>query len=227
MSEIFSNIPQIKYEGPKSTNPFAFRHYNPEEVVAGKTMKEQLKFAMSYWHTMGGDGTDMFGVGTADKSFGGKDPMEVYKNKVAAGFELMNKLGIEYFCFHDKDIAPEGETLKEFQDNLDVIVPLIKREHRIHRTVLLVALIRIGCKIRQSAPVSKVNILIVCLPKTRLCLPEFLLDRRVGNQTVSLSCDCRIRRKTLLHSRIMRFPAMVNTLRIVHNTACSLSHNLL
>jgi len=128
MSEIFSNIPQIKYEGPKSTNPFAFRHYNPEEVVAGKTMKEQLKFAMSYWHTLCGDGTDMFGVGTADKSFGGKDPMEVYKNKVAAGFELMNKLGIEYFCFHDKDIAPEGETLKEFQDNLDVIVPLIKEQ---------------------------------------------------------------------------------------------------
>jgi xylose isomerase len=77
---------------------------------------------------MCGDGTDMFGRGTADKSFGGKTPIEIYKNKVYAAFELMEKLGVGYFCFHDRDVAPEGRTLKESNDNLDIIVPLIKAE---------------------------------------------------------------------------------------------------
>ncbi|MEG2670331.1 MAG: xylose isomerase, partial [Oscillospiraceae bacterium] len=111
-----------------STNPLAFKYYNPNEIVAGKSMKEQLKFAMSYWHTLCGDGTDMFGIGTADKSFNGDSELEVYKNKVYAGFEIMNKLGIEYFCFHDKDIAPEGASLAEFQANLETIVPIIKEQ---------------------------------------------------------------------------------------------------
>lgn len=128
MSEYFANIGKIKFEGASSKNPFAFHFYNPEEIVGGKTMKEQLKFAMSYWHTLCGDGTDMFGAGTADKSFGGKTPMEISRNKVDAGFELMEKLGLEYFCFHDKDIAPEGNTLEEFYRNLDEIVPLIKEK---------------------------------------------------------------------------------------------------
>lgn len=91
-------------------------------------MSEHLKFAMSYWHTMCGDGTDMFGRGTIDKSFGGKTPMEIYEHKGYAAFELMEKLGIEYFCFHDRDIAPEGATLKETNDNLDKIIPIIKSE---------------------------------------------------------------------------------------------------
>jgi xylose isomerase len=91
-------------------------------------MKEQMKFAMSYWHTLCGEGFDMFGLGTIDKTFGGKTQIEIYKNKVNAAFEIMNKLGIEYFCFHDKDIAPEGNSLAEFQENLDVIVPIIKEQ---------------------------------------------------------------------------------------------------
>jgi len=127
MAEFFQ-VPTIRYEGAKSTNPFSFKHYNPDEMVGGKTMREQLKFALSYWHTLCSDGTDMFGVGTAYKSFGGKTPLEIYQNKVYACFEFMDKLGIEYFCFHDKDIAPEGETLAEFQQNLDTIVPLIKEQ---------------------------------------------------------------------------------------------------
>ena len=126
MKEFFTSIPYVKYEGKNSTNPMAFRFYNPDEVIGGKTMKEQLRFAMSYWHTLCGDGTDMFGIGTVDKSFGGLTPMEIAEKKVEAGFELMDKLGIDYFCFHDKDIAPEGASLKEFQDNLDKIVPVIK-----------------------------------------------------------------------------------------------------
>lgn len=89
-------------------------------------MSEHLKFAMSYWHTMCGDGTDMFGRGTIDKIFGGKAPIEIAENKVYASFELMEKLGIEYFCFHDRDIAPEGATLKETNDNSDKIGPIIQ-----------------------------------------------------------------------------------------------------
>ncbi|MDY3305147.1 MAG: xylose isomerase [Clostridia bacterium] len=126
--EQFLNISNIKYEGVKSKNPFSFKHYNKDEIIGGKKMSEHLKFSMAYWHTMVADGTDMFGVGTIDKSLGEKDPIEIYKKKVYAAFEIMNKLGIEYFCFHDRDIAPEGKSLSEFQQNLDVIVPIIKEQ---------------------------------------------------------------------------------------------------
>ena len=131
------NVEKIKYEGPKSTNPLSFKYYNADEVVGGKTMREQLRFAMSYWHTLCGDGTDMFGIGTVDKSFGGLTPMEIAEKKVEAGFELMDKLGIDYFCFHDKDIAPEGASLKEFQENLDKIVPVIKANMKKYNKKLL------------------------------------------------------------------------------------------
>ncbi|MBE6714712.1 MAG: xylose isomerase [Ruminococcaceae bacterium] len=127
MSEYFT-IPEIKYEGPASTNPFSFKYYNKDEIIAGKTMAEHLRFSMCYWHTLCADGTDMFGIGTIDKSFGATDPIEIYKQKVYAGFEMMNKLGIEYFCFHDRDIAPEGASLADFQKNLDIIVPIIKEQ---------------------------------------------------------------------------------------------------
>ncbi|MBO5440794.1 MAG: xylose isomerase [Clostridia bacterium] len=131
------NVEKIKYEGQKSKNPLSFKYYNENEVIGGKTMREQLRFAMSYWHTLCGDGTDMFGIGTADKSFGGLTPMEIAEKKVEAGFELMDKLGIDYFCFHDKDIAPEGSSLKEFQDNLDKIVPIIKANMKKYNKKLL------------------------------------------------------------------------------------------
>ena len=128
MSEFFADIKKIPYEGKSSTNPLAFKYYNPDEIVAGKTMKEQLKFALSWWHTMGGDGTDMFGVGTADKKWGATDPMEIAKNKVDAAFEIMDKLSIEYFCFHDRDIAPEGASLAESNARLDTITDYIKEK---------------------------------------------------------------------------------------------------
>ena len=136
MNEIFK-AGRIKYEGTKSENPFAFKHYNADEIIGGKTMKQQLKFAMSYWHTMCGEGADMFGVGTADKSFGESEPMEICRKKAYAAFELMDKLGIEYFCFHDKDIAPEGGSLAEFQSNLDEIVPIIKEQMKRYGIKLL------------------------------------------------------------------------------------------
>ncbi|HRT81822.1 MAG TPA: xylose isomerase, partial [Oscillospiraceae bacterium] len=126
MKEIFPSIPGIRFEGAESKNPLSFKHYNPEEVVGEKTMREQLKFAVSYWHTLCGEGTDMFGSGTADKSFGSGSQMQIYENKVYAAFEIMEKLGIDYFCFHDRDIAPEGESLAESNRRLDEIVPLIE-----------------------------------------------------------------------------------------------------
>ncbi len=125
MSEFFTGVPKIKYEGKASKNPLSFRFYNPDEVIGGKTMKEQLKFALSYWHTMCGDGTDMFGRGTVDKSFGGGDIMSVYKNKAYAAFEIMDKLSIDYFCFHDRDIAPEADNLAETNARLDEIADVI------------------------------------------------------------------------------------------------------
>ena len=127
MYEHFKNIPTIKYEGSKSDNPFAFKYYNPDEIINGKTMRETLKFAMSYWHTMCADGVDMFGVGTADKTYGTDEPMEKAERKAYAAFELMNKLGIDYFCFHDRDIAPEADNLKETNERLDKIQELLAK----------------------------------------------------------------------------------------------------
>lgn len=94
----FDFVEKIKFEGPSSKNPLAFRYYDADRIVMGKTMKEHLSFAMAWWHNLGAAGTDMFGRDTADKSFGAeKGTMEHAKAKVDAGFEFMSKLGIEYF----------------------------------------------------------------------------------------------------------------------------------
>ena len=124
----FPSIDKIKYEGSESTNPFAFRYYNPEEVVLGKTMKEQLRFSVAYWHTFTNDGSDPFGKGVNQRDWLTDDPMETAKNRVEASFEFFQKLGVEYFCFHDMDVAPYGETLEEFFKNLDTITDLIKEK---------------------------------------------------------------------------------------------------
>lgn len=127
MSEFFKSIPKIAYEGKHSKNPLAFKFYNPEEVIAGKTMREQLKFALSWWHTMGGDGTDMFGCGTTDKTWGCTDASERAKAKVYAAFEIMEKLSIDYYCFHDRDLSPEYGSLGETNEKLKEIVDLCKK----------------------------------------------------------------------------------------------------
>ncbi|NLN41325.1 MAG: xylose isomerase [Clostridiales bacterium] len=129
MAEFFKNIPKIKYEGPSSDNPLAFKFYDPDRVIMGKTMKEHFKFSMAWWHTLCAAGTDMFGVGTADKSFGAEvGTMEHAKAKVDAGFEFMDKLGIEYFCFHDVDLVPEADTIAETNKRLDEITDYIKEK---------------------------------------------------------------------------------------------------
>ncbi|MCX7841458.1 MAG: xylose isomerase [Clostridia bacterium] len=127
MSEYFKNVSKIQYEGPKSDNPLAFKYYNENEVIGGKTMKEHLRFAVAYWHTYQGTGSDPFGPGTAVRPWDGiGDAMELAKAKVAANFELCEKLGVPFFCFHDRDIAPEASTLRETNKRLDEIVALIK-----------------------------------------------------------------------------------------------------
>ncbi|MFD2672671.1 xylose isomerase [Marinicrinis sediminis] len=123
----FNHIQRIQYEGRNSDNPLAFKHYNPEEVIAGKPMKEHLRFAVSYWHTMTGGGSDPFGSDTALRKWDGLTGLDLAKARVEAGFEFFDKIQAPYFCFHDVDIAPEGRRLKESNENLDVIVGLIKQ----------------------------------------------------------------------------------------------------
>ena len=122
MAQIFPNIPKVAFEGPKSKNPLAFRYYDADRIVLGKPMREHLPFAMAWWHTLVATGTDMFGPGTADKSFGEQPATMAHaRAKVDAGFELMSKLGIEYFCFHDVDLVPESGDINETNQRLDEI----------------------------------------------------------------------------------------------------------
>ncbi|EFM11171.1 xylose isomerase [Paenibacillus curdlanolyticus YK9] len=122
----FANIPTIKFEGKGSDNPLAFKHYDPNQVVLGKTMEEHLRYAVAYWHTYTADGTDPFGAGTAVRDWDKLSGLDKAKARVEANFEFMEKLNIPYYCFHDRDIAPEGSTLQETNKNLDVIVAMLK-----------------------------------------------------------------------------------------------------
>ncbi|MDG4616931.1 xylose isomerase [Enterococcus lactis] len=124
----FPMIKEVKYEGPRTENPFAYRHYDPEQEILGKPMKEHLRFAAAYWHTMTQDGSDPFGDPVNIRSWEGENPLETAKNRVEAFFELLEKLHIEYFCFHDVDIAPAGDSLEEFFQNIDTITDLIKEK---------------------------------------------------------------------------------------------------
>ena len=121
--------PEIQYEGPKSKNPFAFKYYNPEEVVMGRTMKELCRFAMSYWHTLTYMGRDPFGGDTMFRPWDNTaDDMQKAIERVHAAFEFMEKMQIPFFCFHDADIAPRAATLRETNQRLDEIVKVIREE---------------------------------------------------------------------------------------------------
>jgi xylose isomerase len=138
MNEVFKEVPKIEYEGPESKNPLAFKFYNPDEIIGNKTMKEHLRFSMAFWHTMNGDGTDPFGSATMQRSWLSiADPLEQAKTKMRALFELTDKLQIPYFCFHDRDIAPEGADLRESNKNLDAVVSLAKELMQASDTKLL------------------------------------------------------------------------------------------
>jgi len=125
----FAKIPTIKYEGPKSKNPLAFKHYNPNEKVEGKTMKDHLRFSVTYWHTFRGMGADMFGVGTALRPWeDGTNSVEMAKKRARIAFQFIEKLGVPFYAFHDRDVAPEGKNLRESNKNLDAVVKVLKEE---------------------------------------------------------------------------------------------------
>ncbi|QSO48912.1 xylose isomerase [Alicyclobacillus mengziensis] len=126
MMSYFPDVKRIQYEGRKSNNPLAFKYYNPSEVVLGKTMEEQLRFAVSYWHTFTLTGADPFGNPNMIRPWDGLSGIDLAKKRVEAAFEFMDKMGFQYFCFHDRDIAPEGDTLRETNNNLDIIVSMIE-----------------------------------------------------------------------------------------------------
>ncbi len=122
MAAYFDGIGTIGYRGPGSGEALAFKFYDPDRVILGKTMREHLPFAMAWWHNLGATGVDMFGQGTADKSFGAEIGTMAHAHaKVDAGFEFMQKLGIGYFCFHDMDLVPEADNLEETNRRLDEI----------------------------------------------------------------------------------------------------------
>jgi xylose isomerase len=125
----FPEVSKIRFEGPDSKNPLAFRHYNADEVVAGKPMKEHLRFSVVWWHTFRGMGGDPFGPGCAVRPWeDGTDSVEMAEKRVRVGFEFIEKLGAPFYAFHDRDVAPEGKSLTETNHNLDRIVKVLKSE---------------------------------------------------------------------------------------------------
>ncbi|MDE7421611.1 MAG: xylose isomerase [Muribaculaceae bacterium] len=127
--EYFPGIGKIKFEGTSSYNPLAYRYYDAEKLILGKPMKEWLKFAMAWWHTLCAEGGDQFGGGTKKFPWNvGETAVERAKNKVDAGFEIMEKLGVEYFCFHDVDLVDEGNSVEEYEANLKEVVAYIKEK---------------------------------------------------------------------------------------------------
>ena len=127
--EYFKGIDPIKFEGKESDNPLAFKYYNPSQIVAGKTMREHFKFAIAYWHTFCGQGSDPFGPGTQNFAWDqSSDPIQAAKDKADAAFEFIGKMGFDYFCFHDYDLIQEAPTFAESERRLATIVDCIKQK---------------------------------------------------------------------------------------------------
>ncbi|MCK0133922.1 xylose isomerase [Arenibacter sp. S6351L] len=127
--EYFKGIGDIKFEGKESDNPMAFKYYNPDQVVAGKTMREHFKFAIAYWHTFCGQGADPFGPGTQNFAWDqSSDPVQAAKDKADAAFEFISKMGFDYFCFHDFDLIQEGATFAESEKRLSIITDYLKEK---------------------------------------------------------------------------------------------------
>ncbi|WP_242132418.1 xylose isomerase [Aestuariivivens marinum] len=127
--EYYKGIGQIKFEGRESDNPLAFKYYNPDKVVAGKTMREHFKFAVAYWHTFCGQGADPFGPGTQNFAWDqSNDPIQAAKDKADAAFEFISKMGFDYFCFHDFDLVAEAPTFKQSEKRLEIITDYIKEK---------------------------------------------------------------------------------------------------
>lgn len=128
MPAAFPKIKAIRYEGPDSKNPLSFKHYNADELVEGKTMRDHLRFSAVYWHTLRGMGADMFGVGTMNRPWeDGTNSLKMALKRVPVMFEFCQKLGAPYYAFHDRDVAPEGRNLRESNKNLDVVAKELKK----------------------------------------------------------------------------------------------------
>jgi xylose isomerase len=129
MPSAFPNISKIQFEGPRSKNPLAFKHYDADEIVEGKTMRDHLRFSVVYWHTFRGRGVDVFGAGTAIRPWDdGTESVNNAQKRVRVAFEFIEKLGAPFYAFHDRDVAPEGKTLTESNKNLDAVVKVLKEE---------------------------------------------------------------------------------------------------
>ena len=127
----FPDIDRIPYEGPESQYPLAFRHYNADELVEGKSMRDHLRFSVVYWHTFRNTLSDPFGAGTALRPWeDGTDSVANAQNRVRVAFEFIEKLGAPFYAFHDRDVAPEGKTLAETNRNLDQVVEVLKQEQQ-------------------------------------------------------------------------------------------------
>ncbi|MDZ7347005.1 MAG: xylose isomerase [candidate division KSB1 bacterium] len=129
--EYFRGIKKIEYEGPQSKNPLAFKWYQPDKIVAGKPMKDHFRFAIAYWHTFCNTGGDPFGPGTVEFPWDqASDPMTAAKQKLDAAFEFFTKLGVDFYCFHDRDLAPEGKNVLESEANLRTLVDMAKERQK-------------------------------------------------------------------------------------------------
>ncbi|AXQ94986.1 xylose isomerase [Cereibacter azotoformans] len=136
MTDFFAGIPQIRYEGEGSSNEFAFRHYNPDEVILGKRMEDHLRFAVAWWHSFAWPGGDPFGAQTLERPWFG-DTLDLARMKADVAFEMFEILGAPFFCFHDADIRPEGATFAESKRNLEAIVDHIGARMERSKTRLL------------------------------------------------------------------------------------------
>ena len=131
MKSAFPKIQKIQFEGPQTKNPLAFRYYNPDELVEGKPMKDHLRFSVVYWHTFRNGLSDPFGAATAIRPWDdGSNSVENAQNRARVAFEFIEKLGAPFYAFHDRDVAPEGATLKQSNKNLDAVVKVLKEEQK-------------------------------------------------------------------------------------------------
>ncbi|NUB45401.1 xylose isomerase [Fertoebacter nigrum] len=136
MTDFFKGIPVVTYEGEASTNEYAFRHYNPDEVILGKRMEDHLRFAVAYWHSFAWPGGDPFGGQTFDRPWFG-DSMDLARLKADVAFEMFDILGAPFYCFHDADARPEGASFAESTRNLEEIVDYLGEKQATHKTQLL------------------------------------------------------------------------------------------
>ncbi|WP_432463983.1 xylose isomerase [Agarivorans sp. QJM3NY_33] len=131
MAQYFDQIEKITFQGPESNDPLAFRHYDANQLILGKTMAEHLRFGACYWHNLCWDGSDIFGSGTFDRPWQqAGNALEMAKVKADVAFELFTKLTIPYYSFHDIDVAPQGNSLKEYSENMKVMMDVLAEKQQ-------------------------------------------------------------------------------------------------